>query len=67
MLGVHEPFLYHLAGFVADQMGDVFAELVAHREYAARVIRTEEEKFSTTLWLPGGPAAGHRRGEGLAT
>jgi len=49
IIGLHEPFIFRLAGFVAEQMGDVYPELLAHREYVARVIQAEEEKFSSTL------------------
>ena len=49
MLGLHEPFLHRLADTVIDRMGDVYDELVSRRDYIARVVQAEEEKFSSTL------------------
>ncbi|MBP7866946.1 MAG: alanine--tRNA ligase [Acidobacteria bacterium] len=49
MLGVKDPFLHRLTTFTADLMGDPFDELTAARPYVERVIRVEEEQFSTTL------------------
>jgi len=49
LLGLQEPFLYHMTGHVADMMGDTYDELITTRDYLLRVIRSEEEKFSSTL------------------
>jgi alanyl-tRNA synthetase len=49
MLGFTEPFLYRIAGVVADEMGDAYAELNAARQFAANVILHEEERFAYTL------------------
>jgi alanyl-tRNA synthetase len=49
MLGLHEPFMHRLAGTVTGGMGGMYDELVSHRDYVARVLRAEEEKFSATL------------------
>ncbi|HEV8130625.1 MAG TPA: alanine--tRNA ligase [Acidobacteriota bacterium] len=48
-LGSNEPFLFQVCAFVATQMRDVYPEVGESREYVARVVRSEEEKFSTTL------------------
>ncbi len=48
-LGREEPFLFQVCAFVATQMKDVYPEVGDSREYIARVVRSEEEKFSTTL------------------
>lgn len=48
-LGRNEPFLYEICAFVATEMKQVYPELGESREYIARVVRSEEEKFSTTL------------------
>ncbi len=49
MLGREEPFLYALTELVCEQMSGAYPELEDSREYAARVVRHEEEKFSATL------------------
>ena len=49
MLGTQEPFLYTLTALVVELMKDAYPELLDTREYAAKIVRSEEEKFSTTL------------------
>jgi len=49
MLGFPEPFFYRVLGAVADEMGGVYAELNASREFAASVTLHEEERFAYTL------------------
>jgi alanyl-tRNA synthetase len=49
MLGFSEPFFYRVLGAVADEMGGVYAELNASREFAASVTLHEEERFAYTL------------------
>ena len=49
MLGYDEPFLYSLVALVGELMSDAYPELSSSRDYAARLVRTEEEKFSSTL------------------
>ena len=49
MLGMTDPFLYTLASLVCDLMKDAYPELVETREYAAKIVKHEEEKFSITL------------------
>ena len=39
MIGVEEPFLYQMSGFVADQMKEAYPDLVNTRSYVARVIK----------------------------
>ena len=48
-LGLVEPFLWRVCDRVVDIMGDVFPELVTHREIMVRVVRREEERFGRTL------------------
>ncbi|HEM61080.1 MAG TPA: alanine--tRNA ligase, partial [Chloroflexi bacterium] len=49
MLGREEPFIFTLTSLVAELMQEAYPELLKSREYAARVVRFEEEKFSATL------------------
>ena len=51
MLGTEQPFLYTLTSLVAELMKDAYPELQDSREYAATVVKHEEEKFSSTLSL----------------
>ncbi len=50
-LGLEKPFLYEMAGQVAEQMKEPYPELLGSIERVARVIRNEEERFSRTLSL----------------
>ncbi|HSR67445.1 MAG TPA: alanine--tRNA ligase [Acidobacteriota bacterium] len=49
MLGRTEPILYTLTALVAKIMQDAYPELQQGRDYAAKIVRNEEEKFSATL------------------
>ncbi len=49
MLGRKEPLIYTLTALVAHLMEDAFPELAESRDYAARIVKNEEEKFSATL------------------
>ncbi|MBM3790716.1 MAG: alanine--tRNA ligase, partial [Acidobacteria bacterium] len=48
-LGIHDPFLFRIAGKVIELMGGAYPEIVAARETVARVIRQEETAFAETL------------------
>ena len=48
-LGKDTPFIYTLTSLVADLMKEAYPELLNSREYAATVVKNEEEKFSATL------------------
>jgi alanyl-tRNA synthetase len=50
-LGRKEPFLHALVAPLADHMGGAYPELAARKDYIARVIRAEEERFGKTLDL----------------
>jgi len=49
LIGMREPFLYKTALKVADVMGAQYPELNERRDFMARVIREEEERFGQTL------------------
>jgi alanyl-tRNA synthetase len=49
LLGYKQPFLFQLAGYVADMMKEPYPELLNTREYVARVIKTEEARFAEVV------------------
>ncbi|SHJ32347.1 alanine--tRNA ligase [Desulfofundulus thermosubterraneus] len=49
VLGLHEPFLYQVAGAVIKQMGGAYPELPANQGHVLKIIRSEEERFGETL------------------
>ena len=48
-LGVQEPFLFDFVRTVVEEMKDAYPELVLARELVERVVRSEEDRFRTTL------------------
>lgn len=49
ILGIEEPFLYKVSGFVVDIMKDVYPELKDAVNFITQVTMMEEERFSYTL------------------
>ena len=49
MAGVEEPFLYKLAGFVAELMAPAYPELLESVQRVARVVKDEEHRYATTF------------------
>jgi alanyl-tRNA synthetase len=49
MLGLDRPFLCDLVPALVAQMKDAYPELIAHQEPIMRLVRSEEERFLTTL------------------
>ncbi len=48
-IGINDNYLYKMVTTVAKSMGDFYPELYARSEYVAKLIKTEEERFSSTL------------------
>jgi len=49
MTGIAEPFLYKLAGFVAELMKPAYPELMDGVQRVARVVKDEEHRYATTF------------------
>jgi alanyl-tRNA synthetase len=49
MIGVEEPFLYKMAGFVAELMRPAYPELMESVQRVARVVKDEEHRYATTF------------------
>ncbi len=49
MIGVTEPYLYKLTGFVAELMKDAYPELMDRVQRVARVVKKEEHRYATTF------------------
>ncbi len=49
LMGMQDPFLYKTALKVVEVMGEGYPELCARADFMARVVREEEERFSSTL------------------
>ena len=48
-IGVQDPFLYRLTGFVAELMKPAYPELMESVERVARVVKDEEHRYATTF------------------
>jgi len=48
-LGFEGSFFHQVTNFVIDQMGEAYPELEAHRDFIAKMVRLEEERFGSTL------------------
>ena len=49
LVGVEEPFLYKLTGFVAEHMQDAYPEMLESVQRVARVVKDEEHRYATTF------------------
>ncbi len=47
--GLREPFLYKLVPTVINKMGDAFPEITERQAHVTNLIKTEEERFLTTV------------------
>ena len=49
MMGVEDPFLYKLTGFVAELMQAAYPEMIESVQRVARVVKDEEHRYATTF------------------
>jgi alanyl-tRNA synthetase len=49
MVGMEEPFLYKLTGFVAELMREPYPEMMESVQRVARVVKDEEHRYATTF------------------
>ena len=49
LLGLKKPFMYKLVDVVVDLMGHHFSELISKKAHITLIIKSEEERFNTTL------------------
>src|SRR5580698_1348498 len=49
MIGVSEPYMYQLTGFVAEHMRDAYPEMMESIQRVARVVKEEEHRYATTF------------------
>ena len=49
MIGVSDPYLFKLTGFVADLMCDAYPEMMESVQRVARVVKDEEHRYATTF------------------
>src|SRR5579862_6170860 len=49
MIGVNEPYLYKLTGFVAEHVRDAYPEMMESVQRVARVVKDEEHRYATTF------------------
>jgi alanyl-tRNA synthetase len=51
MVGVSDPYLYQLTGFVAESMRDAYPEMMESIQRVARVVKDEEHRYATTFQI----------------
>jgi len=49
MAGIEDPYLFQLAGFVAELMRPAYPELMENVQRVARVVKDEEHRYATTF------------------
>ena len=49
LLGMEKPFIYQLVDVVANNMEDYYPYLQGKKEFVAKIVKAEEEKFIKTL------------------
>ncbi len=48
-LGIADPYLYQLTGFVADLMKEAYPDLLDSAQRVARIVKDEEHRYATTF------------------
>jgi len=48
-LGLHEPFFHKVCDFVVGEMGGAYPELATQRDFIAKMVSIEEERFANTV------------------
>jgi alanyl-tRNA synthetase len=48
-LGLNDAFFYKVCDLVVEQMGDVYPELIAQRDFIGKMVRLEEVRFGNTV------------------
>ena len=70
-LGISEPFLFTMTGHVIELMKGAYPDLFLTREYVAKVVKNEEQRFSSTIRMAidqfSEILAKHQKAEGEAT
>ena len=70
-LGISEPFLFTMTGHVIELMKGAYPDLLLTREYVAKVVKNEEQRFSSTIRIAidqfSEILAKHQKAEGEAT
>ncbi|MEO8592581.1 MAG: alanine--tRNA ligase [Candidatus Solibacter sp.] len=49
MIGVEDPFLYKMTGFVAQHMSGAYPEMLESIQRVARVVKDEEHRYASTF------------------
>jgi alanyl-tRNA synthetase len=49
LIGVEEPFLFKLTGFVAELMSPAYPEMLESAQRVARAVKDEEHRYATTF------------------
>jgi alanyl-tRNA synthetase len=48
-LGLTDPFFYKVCNFVVDEMSGAYPELESQRDFIAKMVKLEEERFGNTM------------------
>jgi len=48
-IGIHKPFMYELVPVVGEIMEDFYPEVLEKKDFIAKVVKNEEERFHETL------------------
>jgi len=49
MIGIVDPYLYQLTGFIAELMSDAYPDMLESIQRVARVVKDEEHRYATTF------------------